>query len=214
MTGTLEFDEELEQAMRLKEMIAKERKESEKGLSEKKQDKPKAQKTQKTRKEKPADKPKTDAVVTSDKVPELPRFKNLRRDIEIMVDLYQHSIKYKNQSWGIPGREVPYKLDLVRSTKEAKDIADKFTMDLSAESRTLERDRAAAGKVRYFKFVSYAENIPYKARELAYVRVYPSKAGGLKSKLMVLEKTCRDNNIGAGTIREKIDAELMRIESV
>lgn len=162
------------------------------------------------------DKTKTDKDKKSTKmdvVPELTIFKKLRRDMEVTVDFYNHDIKYKNQSWGIPEREVAYKIELVRGRKESKDICDKFVAELSDESKQLERSRAVAGKVRYFKVVSYADNIPYRARVVGYIRVYPSKDGTMKTRLMILEKVCRENNIGSLRLKEKINKEIKCIEA-
>lgn len=218
-TENNESDEQVLQALELLQMMEdaeagkSTKKNKSRGTSTKKSD-DKDNKDAKARKPKPKANKENKPKSKMDTVPELKIFQYLRRDLEVKVDFFQHDIKYKNQLWGVNGREVMYKLELVKGAKEAKDICSKFVQQLSEESKQLEKERATAGKVRYYKLVSFADNIPYRAKELAYIRVYPSKDGTMKTKTMLLSKVCADNNIGVTTLSERLEEQLRLIEKV
>lgn len=156
---------------------------------------------------------KIQATRTSNIVPELSRFKDINRELSVNVVLYQHNIKYKNQTWNIPVREVEYQLELVTVQKEAKDIVEKFMAGRSEEDIQRGKELATAGKVRYMKIVSHANNIPYRARELGYIKLY-YKEKQLKSRVLIATGICKENKINADSLMRKVGEQLTRLELI
>lgn len=151
---------------------------------------------------------KKETIVKNDNVPELKRFSKIDRNMTIEIVLNQHDIKYKNQIWGIPQREVEYSIEMINKLKEAKDTSDKFSAGQSEEVMQEERERAQSGKTRYMKVVSHANNIPYRARELAYVKVFYNKEKKLKSRVIVATEVCKDNKVNPDVLMNKIGEKL------
>lgn len=130
-------------------------------------------------------------------VPELEEYAKLNRGIQIEVTQKSHDIKYKEQSWGIPVRHIKYNIEIINQIKVAKDMSDKF----NAKSEE-ERQKAEQGLVRYFKIVSY-ENIPYRSREIGYIKV-EFKNGKMEMKTLLAKTAMKENNIDPDKVAKTI----------
>jgi len=102
-----------------------------------------------------------------DPIDELPEFVNLPKDMTVTVNFKEHDIPYKDQLWGIPRRTVEYIVELIKYQMGAARAAREFR---GCKDDTDEKD-AKTGKVRYYRVVSYLENLPFRDRYIAYIRV-------------------------------------------
>lgn len=132
-------------------------------------------------------------------VPDLEKFNKLNRNTTIGVEQYAHDIHYKEQIWGIPKRTIEYRLELVTNKKIATDIAVMFG-DKTPEAL---RD-AENGEVRYIRIVSY-ENIPYRSKEIGYIKVVCDNDGKLKSKTLLKNAAMKENNINPEKVKKTLE---------
>lgn len=150
-------------------------------------------KKRKTVKKKSVEQPKRDY-----RVPDLEKFSKLRRDITIEVQQVSHDIHYKEQIWGIPSRMITYNLEVISNQKNAKDIAIMFKNDTAQDMKNAE-----TGEVRYIRVVSY-ENIPYRSREIAYIRVTENN-GVLYGHIILKKKQMKENNIDSEKVKKQLN---------
>lgn len=132
-------------------------------------------------------------------MPDLEKFNKLNRNTTIGVEQYAHDIHYKEQIWGIPKRTIEYRLELVTNKKIATDIAVMFG-DKTPEAL---RD-AENGEVRYIRIVSY-ENIPYRSKEIGYIKVVCDHDGKLKSKTLLKNAAMKENNINPEKVKKTLE---------
>lgn len=154
------------------------------------------------RRKKKAETPKASIYIT-----EKPEFASLNRDVKINVTFKQHDIPYKEQLWGIDSRSVPYLLEIVKMPKVAKDISDVMNNN-SASERAL----AAEGNVRYIKVVTY-EVVPYRARELAFVRVASNPQGKLTTKTYVDKDVLKENNVDIDLFEKRLEKAVKQLQN-
>lgn len=140
-------------------------------------------------------------------IPEMPEFASLNRDVKMNVTFKQHDIPYKEQLWGIDSRMVPYMLEVVKMPKVAKDISDIMNNN-SASERAL----AAEGNVRYIKVVTY-EVVPYRARELAFVRVASNPQGKLTTKTYVNKNVLKENNVDVDLFEKRLKKAVKQLQN-
>lgn len=140
-------------------------------------------------------------------IPEMPEFASLNRDVKMNVTFKQHDIPYKEQLWGIDSRSVPYLLEIVKMPKVAKDISDIMNNN-SASERAL----AAEGNVRYIKVVTY-EVVPYRARELAFVRVASNPQGKLTTKTYVNKNVLKENNVDVDLFEKRLKKAVKQLQN-
>lgn len=158
-------------------------------------------KEKKTRKKKSEDKPVTVRYL----VPELEQFSKLNRDLKISVNYHAHDIPYKEQLWNIPSRIIDYNVEIVKNIKEAKDIADMFSKGTAEE-----REKAAAGTIRYFKITNWEENVPYKIKVIAYIKVVES-SGKFKTQLILKSKLLKENHADPEKVKNTINKILKKL---
>jgi hypothetical protein len=127
---------------------------------------------------------------TMRKITEAEQFKGLKRDLTMSATLSSHEIHYKEQYWPVPTRVIDYLIEIVENPKVAKDISDMMNNKSEAE-----RKKAEDGEVRYFKIINYDINIPYRARELGYIKVYKDNSDKLKTRIHLLDDMLKLNNI-------------------
>lgn len=156
-------------------------------------------KTQKKSKPKTKSAPKENVEPRQILVPELEKFSKLNRNVKINVQQSNHEIHYKEQIWNIPSRTIEYKLEVVTNQKISKDIAMIFK-DNTPEALKMAED----GEVRYIKIVSY-ENIPYRSREIGYIKVFCDDRGGLKTKAIFRNTAMKENNINADKVKRSVE---------
>ena len=154
------------------------------------------------RRKKKAETPKASIYIT-----EKPEFASLNRDVKMNVTFKQHDIPYKEQLWGIDSRSVPYLLEIVKMPKVAKDISDIMNNN-SASERAL----AAKGNVRYIKVVTY-EVVPYRARELAFVRVASNPQGKLTTKTYVNKNVLKENNVDVDLFEKRLEKAVKQLQN-
>lgn len=154
------------------------------------------------RRKKKAETPKTSIYIT-----EKPEFASLNRDVKMNVTFKQHDIPYKEQLWGIDSRMVPYLLEVVKMPKVAKDISDIMNNN-SASERAL----ATEGDVRYIKVVTY-EVVPYRARELAFVRVASNPQGRLSTKTYVNKDVLKENNVDVDLFEKRLEKAVKQLQN-
>lgn len=154
------------------------------------------------RRKKKAETPKASIYIT-----EKPEFASLNRDVKMNVTFKQHDIPYKEQLWGIDSRSVPYLLEIVKMPKVAKDISDVMN-NHSASERAL----AAEGNVRYIKVVTY-EVVPYRARELAFVRVASNPQGKLTTKTYVDKDVLKENNVDVDLFEKRLEKAVKQLQN-
>lgn len=154
------------------------------------------------RRKKKAETPKASIYIT-----EKPEFASLNRDVKMNVTFKQHDILYKEQLWGIDSRSVPYMLEIVKMPKVAKDISDIMNNN-SASERAL----AAEGDVRYIKVVTY-EVVPYRARELAFVRVASNPQGKLSTKTYVNKNVLKENNVDVDLFEKRLKKAVKQLQN-
>lgn len=140
-------------------------------------------------------------------IPEMPEFASLNRDVKMNVTFKQHDIPYKEQLWGIDSRMVPYMLEVVKMPKVAKDISD-----IMNHNSAYERALAADGAVRYIKVVTY-EVVPYRARELAFVRVASNPQGKLSTKTYILKDTLKENNVDIDLFEKRLEKAVKQLQN-
>lgn len=148
-----------------------------------------------TKGRKKSDKPLT----TQQVVPELKQFENINRDMKLNVSFNEHFIPYKEQQWPVPSRTLEYLVEIVSNPKIARDLADLFSKG-SAE----ERVKAENGTARYFKVVNYQDNVSYKIREIAYIKV-TEKDGKLHTQLYIKNKLLKENNANPERIKKNLN---------
>lgn len=132
------------------------------------------------------------------RVPDLDKFSKLKRGMTIEVQQVSHDIHYKEQIWGIPSRMIKYNLEVVSNRKNAKDIAELFKRNTAQDIQDAE-----TGEVRYIRIISY-ENIPYRSRELGYIRVTENN-GVLEGHAVLKNKQMKENNINAEKVKKQIN---------
>lgn len=154
------------------------------------------------RRKKKVETPKASIYIT-----EKPEFASLNRDVRMNVTFKQHDIPYKEQLWGIDSRMVPYLLEVVKMPKMAKDISDIMNNN-SASERAL----AAEGDVRYIKVVTY-EVVPYRARELAFVRVASNPQGKLTTKTYVNKNVLKENNVDVDLFEKRLEKAVKQLQN-
>lgn len=154
------------------------------------------------RRKKKAETPNASIYIT-----EKPEFASLNRDVRMNVTFKQHDIPYKEQLWGIDSRMVPYLLEVVKMPKVAKDISDIMNNN-SASERAL----AAEGDVRYIKVVTY-EVVPYRARELAFVRVASNPQGKLTTKTYVNKNVLKENNVDVDLFEKRLQKAVKQLQN-
>lgn len=140
-------------------------------------------------------------------IPEMPEFASLNRDVKMNVTFKQHDIPYKEQLWGIDSRMVPYMLEVVKMPKVAKDISD-----IMNNNSVSERALAAEGDVRYIKVVTY-EVVPYRARELAFIRVASNPQGKLSTKTYVLKDVLKENNVDIDLFEKRLEKAVKQLQN-
>lgn len=139
-----------------------------------------------------------------DRVPDLDVFKALRRNEKLSVQQNQHDIHYKEQIWGIPSRTITYNLEVISNPKVAKDTAILFKLGTPEDLK-----QAESGEVRYLRIVSY-ENIPYRSREIGYVRVI-STGRGLSGQILLKNKEMKENNINPDQVKRRLNKQMDRL---
>lgn len=154
------------------------------------------------RRKKKAETPKASIYIT-----EKPEFASLNRDVKMNVTFKQHDIPYKEQLWGIDSRMVPYMLEVVKMPKVAKDISD-----IMNNNSVSERALAAEGDVRYIKVVTY-EVVPYRARELAFIRVASNPQGKLSTKTYVLKDALKENNVDIDLFEKRLEKAVKQLQN-
>lgn len=154
------------------------------------------------RRKKKAEIPKASIYIT-----EKPEFASLNRDVKMNVTFKQHDIPYKEQLWGIDSRMVPYMLEVVKMPKVAKDISD-----IMNNNSVSERALAAEGDVRYIKVVTY-EVVPYRARELAFIRVASNPQGKLSTKTYVLKDALKENNVDIDLFEKRLEKAVKQLQN-
>ena len=152
-------------------------------------------------------KKKEEAPIIKERVIEMrPEFERLRKDLTMNVIFNQHDIHYKEQFWPIPVVDRTYNVELVKIPKQARDIAE-----MLSKADTREMERAYKGLVRYFKLVCYG-TVPYRARELGYIRV-SVKDGKLISQAFPLLKVAAANNISVEKLKKDINKKAIEVIS-
>jgi hypothetical protein len=140
-------------------------------------------------------------------IPEMPEFASLNRDVKMNVTFKQYDIPYKEQLWGIDSRMVTYMLEVVKMPKVAKDISD-----IMNHNSAYERALAAEGAVRYIKVVTY-EVVPYRARELAFVRVASNPQGKLTTKTYVNKNVLKENNVDVDLFEKRLKKAVKQLQN-
>ena len=134
-----------------------------------------------------------------------PAFEKLAKGGKLNVTYNGHDIHYKEQLWGIDTRIVEYQIELVNIQKVARDCVEKFHGN-SAEFK----EKANNGDVRYMKVICYLDNIPYRAREIAWIEIV-SVNNKLKSKVHIDKVQLKQNNINPEKLEKSISKELARM---
>lgn len=131
-------------------------------------------------------------------VEELEQFKYLMPSIPIQVVFDQHDIHYKDQFWGINKRTVNYTLELVKNAKKAKDISD-----IVNDKSDKERARADKGIVRYYRLVTFEQNVLHKITEIGYVKIV-YKDRELKSRTVINDKLLKEVHCDAEKVKKDV----------
>lgn len=165
-------------------------------------------KDKKTKKAKTAevdvdDAPKKDLY----KVPELPQFEKLNRELTLNVNYAAHDIKYKEQYWGIPARTVEYSVAIVKNKKTAADIAKLFAKKSDVE---IAKTEAENGETRYFTVVYYGESIPKNVREIAYIKV-TEQCGKYHTQMYIKSKALKESHANPDVVKKDISAMVKSI---
>ncbi len=162
-----------------------------------------------------AKKKSTDTKENKTSVYEVPYrkiFDKLKQNEQVEISLSSHDIHYKEQLWDIPERKATYNFKLVTIQKTAVELAEKMAVAKGKSNKeiALEKKKAELGAVRYMTIVSF-DNIPYRAKEIGYVRVYQTKSGSLGTQLLLKKESMESNNISYKKAKTQIVAVLKNI---
>lgn len=137
---------------------------------------------------------KTIKPISEYKVPELEQYKDVKKDVKINVTQTVHDIKYKEQFWNIPSRQIEYNLEMITNPKLAKDAAKQFNGD-SEEAL----NKAVSGEERYLIIRTNVESVPYRSRELGYIMLRVEN-GKIKVKHKLFKEKLKDQNINVDNV--------------
>ena len=163
--------------------------------------------------EKPKKK-KAKTKATREKKPEpkkeMPKIKfcealaGLKNDGETFkVAFSQHDIPYKEQSWGIPFREVEYILRLVTQPKIARDCVE------ATKGNANDRSDAELGNIAYYEVVTY-ENVLPDAKKLGIIKVYLEN-GKIKTKTFTSNEKLKKLHINTDLFKTRLQREVVRV---
>ena len=151
----------------------------------------------------------TDTGMLSASVKTYPQYEKLYT-FPMTVSLLQHSIHYKEQDWGIPSREVEYRVELVTNAGENKIIAEKFNGKNSKQA-----EMAYDGKVRYFKIICAADSIPSRIRQIGFIQVYRGyESEQFKVTKLINVEACKNCNVEMRSLEKRIGAAISTIKGM
>lgn len=126
------------------------------------------------------------------------------------VSLLQHSIHWKEQDWGIPSREVEYRVELITNAGENKIIAEKFNGKNSKQA-----EMAYEGKVRYFKIICEADSIPARIRQIGFIQVYREcETEQFKVRKLINIDACKNCNVEMRSLEKRVGAAISTIKGM
>lgn len=149
-------------------------------------------------------KKKEEPVFKENVIPTLSNYEKLRTNLTMNVKFDRHDIPYKEQLWGIPVVDRKYNIELIKIPIVAKKAAE-----IASNGNKEEMEKAYKGLVRYFKVICY-DTVPFKAKELGYIRV-SVKDGKLVSKALPFIKEAKENHVNIDKFKKDLNKKAMEV---